>query len=47
MQSVFYAYARLLRRRHPRKARIWFRAMVFVNPVDNLGAGYFLRKTPS
>ena len=37
-----YAYASLLQFKHPRKARNWFRAMVFINPPDNMGVRYHL-----
>jgi hypothetical protein len=37
---VLYAYASLLGRRHPRKAMPWFRAMVYLNPPDNMGARF-------
>lgn len=37
---VLYAYASLLSRRHPRKAALWFRSMVFSNPPDNMGARF-------
>lgn len=39
---VMYAYASLLEFKHPRIARKWFRAMLFMNPVDNLGVRYCL-----
>jgi hypothetical protein len=35
---ILYAYASLLGRRHPRQAAPWFRAMVYLNPPDNMGA---------
>lgn len=37
---VLYAYASLLSRRHPRKAAPWFRALVYLNPPDNMGARF-------
>jgi hypothetical protein len=37
---ILYAYASLLARRHPRKAAPWFRAMVYLNPPDNMGARF-------
>ena len=37
---ILYAYASLLSRRHPRKAAPWFRAMVYYNPPDNMGARF-------
>ncbi|WP_069162885.1 hypothetical protein [Nocardia altamirensis] len=35
---VLFAYAALLYRLHPRKAMAWFRALVYLSPLDNLGA---------
>ncbi|MEU7802574.1 hypothetical protein AB0B10_25275 [Micromonospora arborensis] len=37
---VLYAYATLLHHRQPRKAGSWFRAMVYLDPNDNLGARF-------
>ncbi|MFD6691046.1 hypothetical protein ACFWEV_34905 [Streptomyces bacillaris] len=37
---ILYAYADLLRHTKPRKAGTWFRAMVFLNPQDNVGARF-------
>lgn len=37
---IMYAYASLLARRHPRKAAAWWRALVYMNPTDNLGARF-------
>ncbi|MEN3308961.1 MAG: hypothetical protein V7603_5163 [Micromonosporaceae bacterium] len=37
---LLYAYAMLLRHRQPRKAGTWFRAMVYLNPNDNMGARF-------
>lgn len=39
---VMYAYARLLNARSPRQAKRWFRAMLFANPMDNMGVRDFL-----
>lgn len=39
---ILCAYARLLARRHPRAAHPWWRAMVYLNPPDNLGARFFV-----
>ncbi|MDV3133319.1 hypothetical protein [Mycobacterium sp. 29Ha] len=35
---VLYAYARLLKVRSKRHAQPWFRAMLYMNPMDNMGA---------
>jgi hypothetical protein len=39
---LLYVYARLLATEHPRKAQQLFRAMLFMNPPDNMGARYHL-----
>lgn len=43
---ILYAYAALLARRHPRKAAPWWRAMVYLNPPDNLGARFHAPRSP-
>jgi hypothetical protein len=40
--STRVCLASLLQYKHPRKAKAWFRAMVFMNPGDNMGARYHL-----
>lgn len=37
---ILGTYAHLLSRKHPRKAGRWWRAMVFLNPPDNMGARF-------
>lgn len=39
---ALYAYARILYAKSPRKAKQWFRSMVYANPMDNMGARYFV-----
>lgn len=39
---ALYAYARILHAQSPRKAKRWFRAMVYANPEDNMGARDFV-----
>lgn len=43
---LLYAYADLLRRKHPRKAAPWFTALVYLNPADNLGARFVAPSGP-
>lgn len=38
---ILCTYAELLSRKHPRKAARWWRALVFLNPPDNVGARFF------
>lgn len=42
VHRALFAYASILAAKHPRKAKPWFRAMLFMNPNDNLGVRYFL-----
>ncbi|MEU2159103.1 hypothetical protein ABZ532_29540 [Streptomyces sp. NPDC019396] len=44
---VVYAYANLLQVKHPRKAVQWFTAMVYFNPMDNMGARFCAPGGPS
>ncbi|GHA49622.1 hypothetical protein GCM10010329_84780 [Streptomyces spiroverticillatus] len=37
---LVFAYATLLRLKHPWKAAPWFTAMVYFNPMDNMGARF-------
>ncbi|WP_327072086.1 hypothetical protein OG196_42860 [Kitasatospora purpeofusca] len=37
---ILFAYADLLRRRDPKAAAVWFTALVYLNPNDNLGARF-------
>ncbi|MFD5083426.1 hypothetical protein ACFWOG_12405 [Kitasatospora sp. NPDC058406] len=37
---ILYCYADLLRRRDPKAAAVWFTALVYLNPNDNLGARF-------
>lgn len=37
---VLYAYASILAMKSMRQAKPWFRAMLYMNPNDNLGIGY-------
>lgn len=39
---LLLAHALVLRQRHPRKAVAWLRAMVYLDPNDNLGARYLV-----
>lgn len=39
---LLFAYALLLRHRRPRQAAPWFRAMIYLDPNDNLGAQSFV-----
>ncbi len=39
---VLYAYGSLLAMRSMAQARPWFRAMLYMNPIDNLGVRYAL-----
>ena len=39
---ALFAYARILYAQSPRKAKQWFRAMVYANPMDNMGARAFV-----
>ena len=41
---ILCTYAQLLSRKHPRKADRWWRAMVFLNPPDNMGARFLARR---
>ena len=43
---VLFAYASLLRLKHPRKAAPWFTALVYANPMDNLGARFLAPHGP-
>jgi hypothetical protein len=42
---LLFTHALLLRQRHPRKAAVWFRALVYLDPNDNLGARYVLTRS--
>ncbi|MGW1159327.1 hypothetical protein [Streptomyces sp. NPDC002519] len=42
-----YAYANLLQLKHPRKAAAWFTALVYLNPMDNMGARFQAPGGPS
>ncbi len=37
---ILYCYADLLRRRAPKAAAVWFTALVYLNPNNNLGARF-------
>ncbi|MEU1630264.1 hypothetical protein ABZ746_34190 [Streptomyces sp. NPDC020096] len=37
---ILFAYASLLRIKDPRKADPWFTALVYLNPMDNMGARF-------
>jgi hypothetical protein len=39
---LLLAHALVLRQRHPREAVAWLRAMVYLDPNDNLGARYLM-----
>ncbi|MEV6421659.1 hypothetical protein [Streptomyces sp. NPDC051662] len=39
---MVFAYATLLRAKSPRKATPWFRALVYMDPEDRIGARYFV-----
>ncbi|MEV6403978.1 hypothetical protein AB0M58_13670 [Streptomyces bobili] len=39
---MLLAYATLLRAKSPRKATPWFRALVYMDPQDRIGARYFV-----
>ncbi|MDT0485240.1 hypothetical protein [Streptomyces doebereineriae] len=44
---LVYAYASLLQLKHPRKAAVWFTAMVYFSPMDNMGARFLAPGGPS
>lgn len=44
---IVYAYASLLRVKHPRKAAPWFTALVYLNPMDNFGARFLAPGGPT
>ncbi|MDK1476940.1 hypothetical protein QNO07_26680 [Streptomyces sp. 549] len=44
---ALYAYATLLRLKHPEQAAPWFTAMVYLNPLDNMGARFLAPNGPS
>ncbi|OEJ23253.1 hypothetical protein AR457_00515 [Streptomyces agglomeratus] len=44
---ILFAYASLLRIKHPRKAAPWFTALVYLNPMDNVGARFLAPGGPT
>ncbi|MFE3109729.1 hypothetical protein ACFXKJ_27150 [Kitasatospora indigofera] len=43
---ILFAYAGLLRRRDPEAAAVWFTALVYLNPNDNVGARFIAPDGP-
>ena len=43
---ILFAYADLLRRRDPEAAAVWFTALVYLNPNDNVGARFIAPDGP-
>ncbi len=43
---LVFAYATLLRLKHPRKAAPWFTTMVYFNPMENMGARFLVPGGP-
>ncbi|MFD8782515.1 hypothetical protein [Kitasatospora sp. NPDC059599] len=44
---LLFAYADLLRRRDPKAAALWFTALVYLNPNDNMGARFIAPDGPA
>ncbi|MFD9636580.1 hypothetical protein [Streptomyces violascens] len=44
---ILFADASLLRIRHPRLAAPWFTALVYLNPMDSLGARFLAPGAPA